>query len=736
MLLIAFVFGVVLVRALVARAGLEPVPLASSRRGWLAARVATTAAFAPVLRDLTSLAGPDASLSGDAGSHLAIAQDIASFGLPHDWLGTFNGGFPFAVHYPAMGWVLLSGLLRAGIHPVVAIRGLGLLAHLLVPLTTFVCLRRAGVRPMATALGAIAIGWITPYIQFTGGWEMFLVLGLLSQVVATPLVILWAGALARGGRGSLAPVLAALVAAAHPQLFGVGSLALVVTAIGSGQRPAIWAVLRSVIAGGVVAGALYVPGMRTLHTPFGWPPHLSWRLVGFGPERVLPWLRDGELLDNEHAPVVTWLWLVGLVVHLFEIRRPRSRAVLAASVAVLAMCMSGRLLGQTLLSVAQPMRALALVPIAAVATIATAFDVLAIWIDVLARSAKRPLPQAVVGHSLGALALLLLIDLPPRIAALHALAVEQLVADKTNACLPWISGVDAIAIRAWLSRPGAGRSAYGSERIGACASNQAAELQRTGALAVTRGAGAHVGLHAAAFAALGPRTGGPVDAHRAEALGIRRLVHGATAMPVPQEAWRTVASAGEVRLSERLGGSDLVGVGCVVEVVSGADRLVFDEIFRRVTTTGSSFLDAPGELVALDVGDGPLVLRPAERDGCDAARAIVHEVAREPGALEATLSAEASVDVVFRASAYPGWRVVDDHGASLPVRTIAPGFFSVRVGPGEHHLVAIAALPSGYRAGLAVAGVLFLLWTLLSDTDTRARTFRLLWRASNSWRRP
>ena len=81
-------------------------------------------------------------------------------------------------------------------------------------------------------------------------------------------------------------------------------------------------------------------------------------------------------------------------------------------------------------------------------------------------------------------------------------------------------------------------------------------------MGVTRGAGAHVGLHAIAFAQL-DTSAGTVRAARAEALGIRTLVHLSLRRPEPADAWRVVQTGGDIEISERIGGTDNVGAGCV-----------------------------------------------------------------------------------------------------------------------------------------------------------------------------
>ena len=709
-----------LVRLFVARAGVRPTPLPSGRRAWPLAAAAFGLALLPVLRDLPLLAGANAKVPSDMSSHLAIASEIAREGLPHGWIAKFNGGFPMALHYPPLGWLLTAGLIRIGIPPVVALKGIGLVALLLVPVLTFVAARVAGARALSAAAGAVAIAWIAPYIQFTGGWEAFFVLGLLSQALVIPIVMAWGIALLRERRLDFAPLVAAACAAAHPQVFSAAAIALVAVVVATWDRRLAWRAASSLVAGGIVAIALYGPGMASLKVPFGWPPNLSWRLHGFGPDRVLPWLVDGDLLDYEAAPVVTTAWLASALVHLSELRRPRSRAVLAASAVVLLMCMSGRWiamdggkLGQMLLTVAQPMRALTLVPLAAAATFVTALDVVASWLAALRLPAARLrstsayplLPVVLVG--------LALLEIPSRASTLHAVLTEQ-VTPASDSCLPWIPKVDANVIRAALARAPPGRATYAGDRLPACAASAGAELDRAGPMGVTRGAGAHVGLHAIAFAQLDAPSSN-VRATRAEALGVRTLVHLTRNRPEPADAWRTVDAGGDITISERVGGTDNVGAGCVREILRGPDKELFRELNVRLTANAPTMLDAPHELIALETGDAPLVSLDVPAGECDASSAVVVERPREPGAYEADVETAAPVDVVFRATAYPGWRVRSD-GIELPIRRVAPGFFSVRVAPGRHHLEAVVGLPPLYAAYIVTA---FLTSIALSIASSR-----------------
>ncbi|WP_437720893.1 hypothetical protein [Sorangium sp. So ce861] len=736
MLLLLLALGVLLLRLAELRAdaasgSAAPAPAAPAPRlAWLAAAAAVAAALLPARRDARALAGPGAALWKDASSHLAIAHDIATSGLPHGWIDTNNGGFPVALHYPPAGWLLAAALIRLGVAPVVAAKGLGLAAFVGAPLIALAAARAAGARPASAAAGAVALAWVAPYVQFAGGWPPFFLFGLLSQVLVIPLVVAWAAAVIRPARFELGPALAAACAATHPQVFTVSAAVLAAAAIAAWDRRLCARVLRSLAGGGLVAAALYGPGVASMAAPFGWPAGLGWRHIGFGPERVLPWTLEGDLLDYEHAPVIGAAWIAACLLHATRLRAPASRALLAASAAALLLSMSGGWiasagpLGRALLSVFQPMRALALLPLVAAAAIVAALDLATAALArigaalaarpalrprpaLAARPARRPrpalaalLPAALAALLPAALAVVAALEVPARAADLHVLAENQASLIASRGCRPHVEGFDPDLIARWLAEAPHGRASYGAEdTLATCSMVHAADLRSAVPMAFSTGAGSHVGVHAAAFLKVAPER--PGSAARAEALGVRTLVHLTTQRPGPPAAWALVDRRGQVELSRRVGGTDYVGLGCVREVWRGREADLLAALFAHLEQP-RTVLDTPGELVALEASLGPLERLAAADDGCDASRASVREAPREPGAYEAIVDAEAPVDVVFRATAYGGWRVRDG-GAELVPRRVAPGFFAVRVGPGRHHLEAVAALPRLYLPALALA---------------------------------
>jgi hypothetical protein len=205
-----------------------------------------------------------------------------------------------------------------------------------------------------------------------------------------------------------------------------------------------------------------------------------------------------------------------------------------------------------------------------------------------------------------------------------------------------------------------------------------------------------------AFFRVQPAESRSASAARAEALGLRYLLHRAEQRPEEAGAWRVRNEAEGFELSERLGGTDLIGVGCVEERWRGSYEELRRALIADVDGEGRSIAD-PTRLIAVEQTSGPLVREPVARGACAATGATVSERRREPGAYEATVEAPSDVDVVIRATAFPTW-VVRVDGVPQPVRVVAPGFSSVRVPAGRHEVEAVVSWPRFYVAGLIVAG--------------------------------
>jgi hypothetical protein len=645
----------------------------------------------------------DAVLGGDAASHAVVIQELARHGAPHGWIDAYDGGFPLGVNYPPLGWLLGAAIVWLGAPTATTVQALGLSPYLAGPVFVVLIARAAGARPLAALVGACALSWISPYNAWLGTFETHLGLGLLSQAMAVPFLfgIVWVTV--AGRRTSLLPWLGAGLAASHAQitfmaaLLALPAVALVTTAT---RRRLFFA-----MAGAAVAGvALYGPGLLVLRIPFAWT-HLgdTWWIVGYKPDRILRWTVDFELFDQHRsAPIVTSCWLMAVAILALLARHRIPRIALALAVWSLALSILGRSLlhlghlGEWIISFLQPQRAFALVPLAATCAIVVASE------EMLARApGLKDLPRIggraphVVSAVLGAW-LLVGAFVAPGIHRDRLALHEVMVRD-------WLSGrgrcgplVGARAVVEGLPRGGRLSSIEEDGYTYECAKSVGVELRSPIPRGLSSGAGAQVGINAAAFALLLP--GSPGSAGRAEAMGVRWLIHGEKHRPT-DGGWREVWSSPPFVLSERLGGTDLVGVGCVTSVWRGSSRSLRSAIFASLRD--GTLLD-PRRLTAIEQTSGELVRDEVPLAGCDASSARVHEVPREAGAQEATIQSDAPVDAVLRVSALPTWSVEID-GAPAPVRVVAPGFLAVRVGPGHHRIVAHARWPPLYGIGLLLA---------------------------------
>jgi vacuolar-type H+-ATPase subunit E/Vma4 len=73
---------------------LRPQATRTPAWAWPAAYSAAALACGPLLVALPTLLRREAQLSGDAGTHAVVANALATSGLPHGWVESYNGGFP------------------------------------------------------------------------------------------------------------------------------------------------------------------------------------------------------------------------------------------------------------------------------------------------------------------------------------------------------------------------------------------------------------------------------------------------------------------------------------------------------------------------------------------------------------------------------------------------------------------------------------------------------------------
>jgi hypothetical protein len=437
--------------------------------------------------------------------------------------------------------------------------------------------------------------------------------------------------------------------------------------------------------------------------------------LGFGFRRWDWWLLDGDLFDRgrDLAPL-TALGGVLLLTALLRLRRPAPRA----AVALLLATMLASSLGPTLerlggiaalaLSVLQPLRVLAFLPLAVAAllvvTLEEALPLVVAGLGVSRAPALRRVGagRAAVWLLAGVVALPLLGALPNRVLAARELRARW----AGGACEPAPPGYVASELQAWVGALHGGRLWFdhGEQgKLALCGERDGLVVSSSVAMATTSGAGAHVGMEWLAGQKLAPERAGA--AARAESLGIRYILM----TEAPAAGFGERRRHGSVALYAREGGTDFVGAGCVVERWQGSDAALRERLVRELgTPRGTDTLLDPARLTELVRAPGALVVSTGAAGGCDPTGATIRERDRESGAFEADIDAPNPVDVVFRATAFPTWRVTLDTGPALPTKLVAPGFFAVRVPRGKHHLVATVSLLPGYGlfVSLGVLGVL------------------------------
>jgi hypothetical protein len=247
--------------------------------------------------------------------------------------------------------------------------------------------------------------------------------------------------------------------------------------------------------------------------------------------------------------------------------------------------------------------------------------------------------------------------------------------------------------------------------LGDCLLNQGLELASAVPLANTSAVGSHVGLLRMAAQQLQPERAGA--GQRAQALGVRYVLRSSSA-PIPHSGFVRRNVSGSVELWENPA-AGLAHVGCVRERWTGSDRALRERLAEQLATAdGADRLLDPEQLIELVQGSGEVRVERVE-DGCAASSARLSVRKLEPGVLEALVEAEAPTDVVFSATAFPGWRLSVD-GAFAPQQVIAPGYVGAHVARGRHRVLATAGTLPGYGLvlGLGALAVAALAWLRLS----------------------
>ncbi|MBE7480078.1 MAG: hypothetical protein HS104_08850 [Polyangiaceae bacterium] len=715
--------GVLLVRWVVARWGRTRPEL-----GWGIARpwretglvvCGALLASAPVLAIAPHLLSPSSLLPSDAIGHAGVAHAIARHGLPHGWVDAYYGGFPFGLHYQSVPLLLLAGLMRLGIDPVVAANALGLLGILAVPVVYAGGASRAGASAAAALSGALVLSWVAPSMAFIGGPGVYTDQGLLSQAVAMPVLLGAAGAVVLEPSGDQprvrwALLLGALSIACHVQATAAlitATLPVCLLLCGPGVRRR-WL---EAAGGALVLGvALYGPGLSRFRVPFSWVAVPPWKIVGFGPRVFAERLADGLWLDANRAPVMTVAAAAACCLCL----------LLPSRVGVAALAFFGTVCGlsalgeplpkvvplaQKLVEVYSPVRLMAFLPLAvAIAVTVSSHELLAHLRQVgadLGWSACRS-RRAVMGVIAFAVAGLTGGALPERVDWAKQRARVERDWSGSQQCGPVTPvGYDAKLIASWIRDLRGARLAVDQASFPtSCPGLRGLDARAPVPLGThVGGPGTQVGILSAAFDAIRPDREG--SALRAEAMGVRWVLL-ARREPLLLDGWRIRRQAGDVVLLERVSGGDEVGIGCITSEWSGPDRALRDALWTELRQP-KSFLDTPLELTLLQEAPGAFAKATLSVGPCVEDAARVEQVPREPGAYQARISSPQPVDVVVRATYVPEWRMTVD-GQSVPHRKVAPGFVAVRVPSGAHELVAVVSLPHGYVWGILLATVVLL----------------------------
>lgn len=687
----------------------------------------------PLFRLAPWIGGAPFVFWGDTQSHARVAAELAEGGVGHGWIHAYLGGFPFGHHYPPLGWLVLAAEIRAGVPPAAAVYLLGFAATLALPVVLYFGLIRARILPCIACAGSLLACWVSPYNAFVGGYETFFTAGLVSQVLAMPLVVWLVAAALFGQRRWEAPLAAWLAMSSHPQITVAALIVLGIASLASGRRRTFVSVLVASSIALFAGAALYGQGIANLDVPFGWPPHMGWRQFGFPPSRLRWWFEDGDLLDLDRAPVMTALVAAAFLVLLIDARRAPSRGLAVACVSTLVLSVSGQWLrdqgrlGAMLLSFLQPLRVVSLVvPLAAV-VLAVAADRAA---QALAGTRRKPLAR----HApLGLTVLVVAIEVVALPSRLDYTSQAVVAMRETPSCngngsrAPIEADVDDL--RASVAALSGGRlwyEAHADTPARDCVARYGIELASAVPIGTAASVGAHVGVLAHAAQHLRPLSAG--SARRADALGIGHLLL-ERAEAAPLDGWSLRRQHGLLQILSRP--TAVVGAGCIERRWSGARDAVRKHLLKQLAepTDADRLLD-PRALTALEYSGGPLLESSVTRAGCDAAAAIIDDVVVGSDTITASVQSPAAVDVVFRMSAFPTWRVLIDGSAAAPPSVIAPGFFAVRVPPGRHALSASVELLPHYGAWVVLALV-------ASVALAGARGRRLpIGRLITSWLRP
>ena len=653
------------------------------------------------------------AIFGDELGHAEVAVELARSGLSRGWVAGPLAGFPFGLHEPGLVPLLVRALIALGLTPVGATHALGALGALLTPLAAYVAAVRASVRPVYALLGAMLLAWTAPNTPFAGGFEAFFEAGLLGSTLALPLCMIAAAEIVRAEVRWIAPLLLVIGVLLSPPLV---VSTLVLSALGNavgGHGAGLRETLRASLATLAISVAIYGQGFLDLGVPFGPPPELAWRRVGFPIERLLAWLLRGGLLDHARTPVLSYVAIAAIVALFLSIKRPSARVALVLVGGALAWpVVSVGLMGTPLETVVAgwlvPVHALAIAPVMIALSLSIVLEEAAPRLEQIVEAWAPALDRVAGVAALAIVGGVIALALPERIAFATRTrdALDSRRELPCGAVTP--EGYVHDDVAALLGSLEGGRLWYTSDSLALaqCVELDGLALDSAVPLAASPSAGSHVGSTWLAFSRLEPSREGA--SARAEALGVRHVLEASDVEPPP--SWTASEPRGGLRVLSHAPATTLVGVGCVIETWHGDDEALRGHLREELSTAaGADRVLSPTALVALDRRRGGLVVTVEPQDDCDASSARVNEVPRESGALEAEIESATPVDVVLRVTAFRSWGVLVDGTEMEDVRLVAPGFFSVRVGAGRHRVVARANGVPWFWTGLLLAIVLAVL---------------------------
>ena len=672
----------------------------------------------PLLCALPDYLRSTALLPSDASSHAVVAKALATGNVSGGWVDRYCGGFPLFLHYQGLAVALVSGLIRLGLHPVVATQLVGLVSIIATPFVAHLVLRRAGALPAPALLGSALLALMVCEHPLDGGTWAYLSEGLLSQVVFMPVAGAWIAMVLRDEPRCGYLVTASLLPLAHTQLvvalFAVALPAASIFARGELRRRIALSVACA-LATGI---AVYGPGLERFKVPFAAPEGNPWQAFGFPPSHVLGWWLDGTLLDAGRTPILTsaarlsLLLTVGLAL---SSRRVRGAITLLALATVFSV--SGTTIarcgapGRAILAIFSPQRVTALIPLALSAVMALGLS------EVCARAERIPRVRAgrlAQGLSWGfALSVLAVASVSTMGRQRARRDIERTWVGDQECGPATAPGYSVRAVDDWVGSLERGRLVVDAASFpDECPIHRGIELQSPVPLGASIGGpGSQVGVMESAFRRLDLGRDGA--AARAETLGVRYVLRRTDGSSSTPAGFRVRNERGSIQLLERSSSPDLFGVGFLVQRWSGPDAALRDALFADLNAEQETLRD-PAALIEMDaVGDTLQKRSLAGREGdTPRPKARIAERPAGPGVYDATVEAVEPTFVVIRATFVSAlWRVSVDGQPAATIR-VAPGFLATRLPAGRHVVRAVVSWPAFYREGcLAAFGfVVLLMW--------------------------